>query len=226
MLLVVGACTTREMRADARLNRAQIVTAARELIAAHGPDASTEEIARRAEVGVATVYRHFPDRPALVRAVALESFQHVVELARAAEDDEPSAWRALTRLLHDAVTELRLATWLSIWFASTWDDLRRDPENQRLRRVLINILDRLVRAAQSDDALRPDVGAVDLVLMLATVLRPIPGVPNELTQRGAARHLDILLDGLRAEHAVSALPVPAPTLPSLLGGAGESQESR
>lgn len=204
------------MRSDGRHNRDRIVAAARELIAEQGPDVVTEQVARRAAVGIATVYRHFPDRPSLVRGVALDCFERVVEIARAAEDEEGDAWHALSRFIHQAAVELRLATWISIWFASAWTDLRNDPQNQRLRRVLMSILDRLVRTAQDDGALRPDVGAVDLAMMLALLLRPIPGLPAELAQQSVERHLALMIDGLRPG-AETRLPGRGSTLADLLG---------
>lgn len=194
------------MRADARRNRDRIVACARELIAERGAEVPTEEVARRAAVGVGTVYRHFPDRSALVRAVALDSFHRAVEIARAAEDEEADAWCALSRFLQRAAGELRLATWLSIWFASTWAALRDDPEDQQLRRQFGAILDRLVRRAQADGHLRDDVDVADVAYAVAGLLRPIPGVPKESAQWTADRNLVLLLDGLRADSENSALP--------------------
>ncbi|WP_407555442.1 TetR/AcrR family transcriptional regulator [Streptomyces sp. Pv4-95] len=196
----------RELRADARLNREQIIEAARALIAERGPDVPTEEVARRAGVGTGTLYRRFPDRDALIRGVALDGFHRVVAIARAAEDEEPDAWRALTRFVVQAAAELRLATWLSVWFASTWADLQEDPENRRLRQILLKILDRLVRRAQADGDLRPDVDTGDLALMIALLLRPVPGLRAELTRRSADRCLALMLDSLRARDDAHPLP--------------------
>ncbi|MBQ1106985.1 TetR/AcrR family transcriptional regulator [Streptomyces anulatus] len=196
----------RDLRADARLNREQIIEAARELFAERGPDVPTEEVARRAGVGTGTLYRRFPDRQALISAVALDGFHRVVAIARTAEDEEPDAWRALTRFVHRARTELRLATWLSVWFASTWAELQEDPENHRLRQILLKILDRLVRRAQSDGDMRPDVDTGDLALLIALLLRPVPGLRAELTQRSADRSLALMLDSLRARDDNQRLP--------------------
>ncbi|MFJ4839348.1 TetR/AcrR family transcriptional regulator [Streptomyces sp. NPDC088746] len=196
----------RELRADARLNREQIIEAARALFAERGPDVPTEEVARRACVGTGTLYRRFPDRQALISAVALDGFHRVVAIARTAEDEEPDAWRALMRFVHQARTELRVATWLSVWFASTWADLQEDPENRRLREILLKILDRLVRRAQSDGDMRPDVGTGDLALLIALLLRPIPGLRAELTQRSADRSLALMLESLRARDDTQHLP--------------------
>ncbi|MFJ6513927.1 TetR/AcrR family transcriptional regulator [Streptomyces sp. NPDC091406] len=188
----------RELRADARLNREQIIEAARELFAERGSDVPAEEVARRAGVSTGTFYRRFPDRQALISAVALDGFHRVVTIARTAEDEESNAWRALTRFVHQAGTELRLATWLSVWFASSWADLQKDPETHRLRQILLKILDRLVQRAQSDGDMRPDVGTGDLALLIAQLLRPVPGLPDELTQRSVNRSLGLVLNSLRA----------------------------
>ncbi|MFJ3586201.1 TetR/AcrR family transcriptional regulator [Streptomyces sp. NPDC090127] len=197
----------RALRADALLNREQIIEAARALIAERGPDVPAEEVARRAGVGTGTLYRRFPDRQALLAAVALDGFHRVVALARTAEDEEPDAWRALARFVRQATAELRQATWLSVWFASAWAELRQDPENLRLRRILLKILDRLVRGAQSDGDMRRDVDAGDLALMIAVVLRPIPGLPEELARRTVDRGMALLLESLR--HRDDAQPLPA-----------------
>ncbi|MBG6069876.1 TetR/AcrR family transcriptional regulator [Micromonospora ureilytica] len=194
------------LRADARHNREQIIEAARALIAERGVEVPMEEVARRAGVGAATLYRRFPDREALVRGVALDGFDRVVAIARDAEDEEPDAWGALARFVRRASAELRLATWLSIWFTSTWQQLRAEPEEQRLRQALLKILDRLVRRAQADGDLRPDVDAGDLTLMMALLLRPLPGLRAELTQRSVDRYLILMLEGLRAGPDIHDLP--------------------
>lgn len=206
------------LRADARHNREQIIEAARALIAERGVDVPMEEVARRAGVGAATLYRRFPDREALVRGVALDGFDRVVAIARDAEDEEPDAWRALARFVRRAAAELRLATWLSIWFTSTWEQLHTEPEEQRLRQALLKILDRLVRRAQADGDLRRDVGASDLTLMMALLLRPLPGLRAELTQRSVDRFLVLMLEGLRAGPGIHELP-PAEIGLTDLGGA-------
>jgi AcrR family transcriptional regulator len=185
------------LRADARRNQGRLVDAAATLFAERGPDVPMEEIARQAGVGVGTLYRRFPDREALVRAVALESFHRVVANARAAAG-EPDGWSGVTRFVHGSVADLRLATWLSIWFARTWADLRLDAEQQDLRAELLGLLDGLVRRAQREGAMRPEVGAGDLAVLLALVLRPLPGALAAATDRLVERHVAVVLDGLRA----------------------------
>jgi AcrR family transcriptional regulator len=78
----------RPMRADARRNRERILTAARELFASERPDIGIDEVAARAGVGVGTVYRHFPDKEALMGTLVRERFELFNEQLRAAIDDD------------------------------------------------------------------------------------------------------------------------------------------
>ena len=80
--------TERPMRADARRNRARILAAARELFASEEPDVQIDDVARRAGVGVGTVYRHFPDKEALMGELVRERFGIFNERLRAALAEE------------------------------------------------------------------------------------------------------------------------------------------
>ena len=101
------------LRADARRNRDQILAAAKNIFAVSGPEVPMEEIARAAGVGVGTLYRRFPDRDALVRAVAMDNFERVLIDARVIAAEETSSWRALERLLRQSV-ELQLSVQLAM----------------------------------------------------------------------------------------------------------------
>lgn len=184
------------LRADARRNRELIVGAAARLFAESGPEVAMEEVARRAGVGVGTLYRRFPDREALVSAVAYDSFHRVVDQARRALD-EPGGWEPLRGFIRRSVADFRFATWLSLWFTRAWDALCADPEHEELRREFMGLLDRLVRRAQDEGTLRPDVSAGDLALLLVLVLRPLPG-PPALAADTAERCIAVVLDGLQA----------------------------
>src|SRR5262249_35504009 len=92
-------------RADALRNRERIVAAAREVFVAHGPDAPLDEIARRAGIGNATLYRHFPDRDALLHEVVRSVLARMVDHAESAATEEPDAFTALCRFAHAAADE-------------------------------------------------------------------------------------------------------------------------
>src|SRR2546425_11354594 len=96
------------MRADARRNRHQLLIAARDVFAERGAGAPLEEIARRAGVGIATLYRRFPERESLMRAVVLDALDRVAQEAEHALAEEPDAFEALARYMHRAL-ELRIA---------------------------------------------------------------------------------------------------------------------
>ncbi len=83
-------------RADARRNHDKILAAARESFAEGGESTSLEEIARRAGVGIGTLYRHFPTRQALLEALYMEEVEEVCRSAAELEDSD--TWEALNQL--------------------------------------------------------------------------------------------------------------------------------
>ncbi len=183
------------LRADARRNRDQILAAAREMFAAQGPDAPMEEIARTAGVGVGTLYRRFPDREALIRAVAQESFAQVLDEARAATAEEPTAWDALVRLVGRS-HQLRVTIQLALVSARAREILHDDPRTGEFREALMAELDRTIKTAQAAGTMRPDVGAGDVAIMLSQILRQ-PTDDHDLAALAFDRTLSIMLDGLR-----------------------------
>ncbi|AWW39091.1 MULTISPECIES: TetR/AcrR family transcriptional regulator [Streptomyces] len=197
-------------RADALRNRERIVTAAREMFVELGPDVPLDEIARRAGVGNATVYRNFPDRDALVREVVCSVMDRT---ARAAEDalaETGDAFEALERFVHTAADE-RISA-LCPMFAGTFDEHHPDLEAVRTRveRLVQEIMDRAKAAGQ----LRSDVGFGDLMLVAAQLSRPPAGAACLSADRFVHRHLQLFLDGLRAP-AHSPLPGTPVTLEDL-----------
>jgi AcrR family transcriptional regulator len=188
------------LRADARRNRDQILAAARSIFAANGPEVPMEEIARAAGVGVGTLYRRFPDRDALIRAVAVENFERVLADARAAAKEEPTAWSALVRLLRQSV-DLQLSIQLAMLSPRAFALLKRDPDVRRLRDEILEKLDSFVRGAQADGMLRKDIGAGDVAILFATILRQMHAKSPEVRAMASVRCLGIMIDGLRAEPA-------------------------
>lgn len=192
------------MRADALRNRAKVLAAAKEIFALRGPHVPMEEIARRAAVGVATLYRRFPDRESLIRAVARDTFAHVLTESRAAVADEPSAWDALVRVLR-STRELQLSVQLAIHSELGRNVLLDDPETLRFRAELFVVLDELVLAAQDEGTLRRDVGGGDVAALLALLLRRPPAADDE-PDSVSERALILMLDGLRVRDDNTSLP--------------------
>jgi AcrR family transcriptional regulator len=185
------------LRADARRNRDQILAAAKSIFAVSGPEVPMEEIARAAGVGVGTLYRRFPDRDALVRAVAMDNFERVLIDARAIAAEETSSWRALERLLRQSV-ELQLSVQLAMVSHRALAILKHDPEVRRLRDEILMVMDEFVDGAQAEGKLRPDVGSGDIAILFATLLRQMRAKSPEVAEMAARRCVGIMIDGLSA----------------------------
>ncbi|GAA4573024.1 TetR/AcrR family transcriptional regulator [Planotetraspora kaengkrachanensis] len=186
----------RPMRADARRNQEQILLAARDLVAERGPDVPLDEVARRAGVGIGTLYRRFPDREALLHALALDALTRTVAAAHAAAEQETDPFDALARYLREAL-ELRVSAVLPALMDVV--DLGNDPElgpvREKSARLVRSILDR----ARTAGALPHDVTFEDVGMMLVRIARPLPGpLPAEAKHELARRHLELFIRGLGA----------------------------
>jgi len=180
--------SSRPKRADARRNYDKVIAAAREAFAERGANTSLEEIARRAEVGIGTLYRNFPNRQALLEAVYVGEVQDV---SRSAEDfDGAQPWDALAGWLHRVVGYLVTKQALA---QELLDYVDRDaPLFSNCRSVLFSAGEPLLARAQEAQAVRPDTN-------LAEVIQMVGGIAKiQTTEPGQIDHiLDIALDGLR-----------------------------
>ncbi|MEV4683990.1 TetR/AcrR family transcriptional regulator [Streptomyces kurssanovii] len=197
-------------RADALRNRERIVSAAREMFVEFGPEVPLDEIARRAGIGNATLYRHFPDRAVLIREVVLLVLSRTTEQADAAAAEEADPFAALRRFVHVAADERigALCPMLSGAFDTDHPDLHAGRE--RLDMAVRG----LVEAAQAAGRMRTDVAVGDLMVALSQLTRPLPGTACPNMDRFVHRHLQLFLDGLEAP-ARSELPGTAATLEDL-----------
>ncbi|WP_327290711.1 TetR/AcrR family transcriptional regulator [Streptomyces sp. NBC_01198] len=197
------------LRADATRNRERIIAAAREAIVELGPDVPLDEVARRAGVGNATLYRHFTDRAELIRQVTLSV---VARTVKRAEDAlvEPDAFAALCRFVLEAADE-RIGA-LCPLLSDVFD--RQDPavvsQVEQMQRSIRALIERAQRAGQ----LRTDIAVGDLMAAVTQLTRPLPGTCCAGFDRFVRRHLQLFLDGLRAP-ARSVLVGTAATLEEL-----------
>ncbi|MGO9750746.1 MAG: TetR/AcrR family transcriptional regulator [Solirubrobacteraceae bacterium] len=179
---------TRPKRADARRNYEKVLSAAREAFAEGGEATSLEEIARRAGVGIGTLYRHFPNRQALLEALYVNE---VEELSRSAEQlDEVDPWEALNswfeRLIGYLATKRALAAELTNY-------LDQDaPLFQACRASLFAAGEPLLKRAQDARVVRGDVGFSDLLHMVAGISKIPSSDPKQVEHI-----IRIALDGLR-----------------------------
>jgi AcrR family transcriptional regulator len=184
------------LRADARRNRDRIIAAAKACFTAQGPEAPVEEIARSAGVAPGTLYRHYPDRPALIHAVALDNLVNALTEARAAAAEEPTGWDALVRILHFS-HELRLSVRLSMAYPQVSKILKGDPTTDRLRRDMLDVVDGVVRRAQGEGTLRTDVGTGDIAVASLLLARPVPIEREDTARHASQRCMALLLESLR-----------------------------
>jgi AcrR family transcriptional regulator len=211
---------------DAQRNLEHVLRAAREVFGELGSGAPMEDVARRARVGVGTVYRRFPSKDVLVRRIAEEETSRLTDQARAALGQEDEPWSALSRFLRTSVASgagrLLPPQVLRVGVAeeggAEQDETRvpqqrTQPGSGELRLVpeqppadddagaaaLLDVVGQLVERARAAGELRADVSVSDVLLVIATAA---PSLPDAAQQAAAsARLLDILLEGLRSRPA-------------------------
>jgi AcrR family transcriptional regulator len=175
-----------------------------------GPDVPLDEIARRAGVGNATVYRNFPDRDALVREVVCSVMDRTVAVAELALAETGDAFEALERFVHAAADE-RIGA-LCPMVQSTFD--KNHPDLEAARERVEQLVGEIMGRAKAAGQLRPDVDVGDVMLGVAQLSRPPAGTGCDIADRFVHRYLQLFLDGLRAP-ARSVLPGTAMTMEDL-----------
>lgn len=186
---VEGQISSRKPRADAQRNRERLMEVAKAAFAEVGPDVSLDEIARRAEVGIGTLYRHFPTRDALVAAVYRLELEQVVEAAnRLLEAPSPGqALRDWLRLLVDYIaTKKVIAAALG-----TGDPSQLYATSGTL---IADTMTRLVERAMASGEIRADVTPSDILRALTGISW---GAEAPGWQASALRLVDIFMDGLK-----------------------------
>jgi AcrR family transcriptional regulator len=168
------------------------LVAGRAVFTEQGWNGSLEEVARRAGVGVGTLYRHFPDRAALVRAVVLDLVGQMSAEGRLAAQQEATAFDALARFLR-ACLESRV----SALVPAVLDELRDDEEFTAAQASSGALMRDLVEGARAAGQLRPDVGEADVGLLLVRLSRPLPHVAVDVDLELARRQLEVFLAGLQ-----------------------------
>jgi AcrR family transcriptional regulator len=179
--------TARPKRADARRNYDKVITAARDVFAERGASTSLEEIARRAEVGIGTLYRNFPNRQALLEAVYVGELEDLCSAA--AELDALEPWDALVTWLHRFVGYMTTKQALA---QELLDYVDRDaPLFKSCRGMMFEAGEPLLRRAQEARAVRADTNLSEVIQMVGGIAKIQGAEPAQIHHI-----LDIALDGL------------------------------
>lgn len=192
----------RPLRADAERNRRLILDVAGEVFAERGLDAGFDEVARRAGVGVGTVYRRFPDREDLIDALFAERIEGMAELAEeAGRVDDP--WEAVVFFLERSIEAQAVDRGL---MEVLGQGVGRDRRIERARDRMQPLVGALVRRAAAAGALRPGVQPLDLAVLASGLARISTDGRPDLWRR----YLPVVLDGLRPAPGQAGLPLAAP----------------
>jgi AcrR family transcriptional regulator len=179
---------TRPKRADARRNYDKVIAAAREAFSERGASTSLEEIARRAEVGIGTLYRNFPNRQALLEAVYVGELEDLCHAATELDALEP--WEALVTWLHRFVGYMATKQALA---QELLDYVDRDaPLFKSCRAMMFEAGEPLLERAQKARAVRQDTNLAEVIQMVGGIAKIQGAEPEQIEHI-----LDIALDGLR-----------------------------
>jgi AcrR family transcriptional regulator len=180
------------LRADARRNRERILESARAVFAESGAEAQIDDVARRAGVGVGTVYRHFPTKEALLTELVRQKFVLIAEDARTALQADGEPFEVLEGVLRRnaaaAAKDVGMQYAISNAGERAWT--QAPVEQEELRAATGELIERARRAG----TIRADVQPMDIAMLMCgvcTTMGPRPGVDWR-------RHLDLVLDVLRA----------------------------
>jgi AcrR family transcriptional regulator len=194
--------TARPLRADAERNRARILAAAAEVFADRGLDASLDDIAAHAGVGVGTVYRRFPDKDTLIDALFEDKIDRVVALAdEALEIEDP--WEGLTTFMR-GMCRMQAGD-RGFKEALLAQDRGRERVAGARQRIAPRAMELLARA-QAAGAVRADLGPFDLP-MLNLCVGLIADRTRDVAPDYWERVLTIVLDGISAHGPATPMPV-------------------
>ena len=186
------------LRRDAELNLGRILVAARDVFAEQGYEASMEQIAARADVGIGTLYRRFPTKADLWGAVIDAATDRMRQIAHDVlnEVTPGEAVFEFVRLCVETPSGWRAATSPRPWSGGGAD---------RALSVLMPLIGRILKASQEAGTVRPDIVPTDLVVILMSV-RALGDLCDTDAPGASRRFLDLAMDGLRSGHTKPACP--------------------
>lgn len=184
------------MRADAERNRRRLLDAATEMFCERGLDVGVGEIAQQAGVGRGTLFRNFPSKEHLIAAIVVERMTESISRGRAALE-APDPGQALFDLIEQSVGRLQGDRALFDALDDTW---LANEEIGRIHAELLGVLDALVLRAQEAGAVRADISAVDLIMMIKGVCEAVTSYQH-VNPDVALRQLDLIRAAISAPGA-------------------------
>lgn len=180
-----------KLRADAERNRQQLLAAAKLAFSERGPDTSLEEIARQAGVGIGTLYRHFPNRDALLADVYRHALKQLADAAPALAAKEPplEALRSWMRLFVDYIATKKVIAPALQRMAGGTSELYAGTLEQ-----ITGAMNLLISKAVANGDIRLDIEPLDLLRAIISVADEKPG-----WQKTAKQIIDIMLQGMRPD---------------------------
>jgi AcrR family transcriptional regulator len=157
------------LRSDAAANRERILAAATIAVRRDGEKVPMATIAEEAGVGIGTVYRHYPTRPALLAALTLRSFHLVLEHARTAAQSDESAPAALAQFL-----EQTIAARDEFVLPLHGGPVIRDEQIVALQGEIRSVLEQVLARGRRDGTIRPDATSIDIIITGAMLAQPLP----------------------------------------------------
>jgi len=184
--------TERPLRADARRNRERILAAARAEFAEHGSEAQMDDVARRAGVGLGTVYRHYPTKEALQVELVREKFRRFTAETRDALERDGEPFEVLAGLMRSNAEALASDTGTQQVLAGAGEHIwtQATAEQNELLELTQQLIDRAKRAG----TIRADATANDIAMLHCGVSATMAYHASGLDWR---RHLELLIDALR-----------------------------
>jgi AcrR family transcriptional regulator len=182
----------RRLRADARRNRERILESARIVFSESGGEAQIDDVARRAGVGVGTVYRHFPTKEALMVELVRQKFRVMTARARETLEQEGEPFQRLTAMMRQNAEEVGRDANMQQTLAGFDEEIwaQAAPE----RDELIRLTGELVQSARHAGTIRSDATAYDVAMLMS-------GLCVSMVHAGIGfdweRHLELVIDALR-----------------------------
>jgi AcrR family transcriptional regulator len=193
----------RPLRSDAAANRERVLAAAAIAVRRNGEKVPMARIADEAGVGIGTLYRHYPTRPALLAALAVRSYRLVLGHARAAADSDEPAPSALAQFFEQTITARD-----DLILPLHGGPVTLDEKTTALRTEISDLLEQVLARGRREGAIRHDVTAIDIIITGAMLAQPLPhaGDWDQLARRQAG----IYIAGLASTSSAS-LPGRGPT---------------